>query len=157
MSHISNIQTLILDLDGFEAACRERGLELKRGQKQHRTYGGQLTPCEHAVIDPNNSDAYELGLIRARFDEKRKQIVADPKGPGWMIAYDNWAGGKGMMEKVGDRCGGLLQNYGVQAAKRKAKKLGWQVKEAVQADGSIRLTCTPKPQFGQQAAASASW
>lgn len=155
MSHISTVEILILDLDAFEAACVERGLELRRGQETYQTYGGALNACDHAVVDPNNEGAYEIGLIRASVNETTGKVEADAEGVGWMPGYDSWAGGRGMMKKVGDGCGGLVQGYGVLAAKSKAAKLGWSVREERLANGSVKLYCTPKKKVSQ--AVKRSW
>lgn len=128
MSHVVKKKTAIKDLDMLAQACQHLGLQLNLNQQTYRWYGrnvgdynaedaavrqgvspDQLGKCRHAISIPGDSQSYEIGLV--------------PDGEGWALVYDFWAGGKGMMEKVGENCGKLLQTYGVLAAKQAMTKL----------------------------------
>ena len=147
MSHISTCKLMVSDLDAFDAACRSLGLDFKRGQKSHRTYAGAQNDCEHAVT--LHGCEYELGLVRATYDEASGELKQDANGSAFMVNYDSWAGGDGMMDVVGKDCNKLLQAYGVEAAKAKARQLGMAVKVQTLQDGSVKLTCTcPDQQMG---------
>lgn len=137
MSHISSIEVKITDLDAFEAACRECGVELRRQQRTFRNFGGRQSPCEMAVVLPGNRDAYELGLVK----------TAD--GKGYSIQMDNWQQGFGMNAKVGNDACTLRQMYGVHAATAAARKQGMTINRQQLPDGSIRLVCEPRVQYAQ--------
>lgn len=137
MSHISTIEVRITDLDAFEAACRECGVELRREQKRFKNYGGRNSPCEMAVVLPGNERAFELGLVKSE------------DGDGYTIQMDNWQQGYGMNDKVGRDACTLRQLYGVHAATAAAEKLHMKVQRTQLADGSIRLICEPRQQYAQ--------
>jgi hypothetical protein len=139
MSHVSTLAIQVSDVDAFEAACRECGVELRREQKTFKTYGGTRNPCDMAVVDVSNPNAYEIGLVR----------TADGR---YEVKTDEWGRSGGLKEKVGENAGRLLQHYGISAAKRVAQKQGMHVHEQRLPDGRIRLVCEPRQ---QQATASA--
>ena len=151
MSHISTIKVGIFDLDAFQLACSQKGVELRRNQKTFKNYGGRQDACEMAVVDATNPQAYELGLVRARYNEQKK-LVADKDGTCWMIQMDNYSGGKGMNQKVGKNAGLLLQRYGINAARNAAVREGMTLSEMQLEDGSIRLICEPKQEFAKASA-----
>lgn len=134
MSHVVNIDLVIKDLDALAQAAKECGLELVRNKKTYTWYGrymsdsplpegftaDELGKCEHAlrVID-GQPGAYEIGIVR-RKDGK----------PGWQILFDYWAGGGGLVEKVGgNNAGKLKQRYQVAIFRREMAKKGMHVTE----------------------------
>jgi len=137
MSHITSVDVLVGDLAAFQKACRERGVEFLREKKTFKNYGGRQSPCDMAIVLPGNSEAYEAGLVK----------TAD--GKGWKLQVDNYRGGLGMVKAIGHDGGLLLQRYGINAAKNAAVKQGMSVREAVQADGSIKLFCEPRTVLAQ--------
>ena len=66
MSHITQVEIEIHDIDALAQACSLIGVELRREQKTFRNFGGANTKCEMAIVDPANAEAYELGLVRAK-------------------------------------------------------------------------------------------
>jgi len=128
MSHVATVKIEIKDLDALDAACRELGLELVRDQKTHRYYSGNQAPCEHAIRIPGAADAWEIGIIKA------------PDGrAGFELAWDSFAGGGGMVEKVGRDCAKLKQQYAKHIAIRHAQRNGYRIQQQARADGSIQL------------------
>ena len=130
MSHITTIEVQVTDLAALAKVCSDMGLELREQQTQYKTYAGRKAACDAAIVDPSNARAYEIGVVK--------------KDDHYTVNYDGWAGGGGMMEKVGTRCSKLMQAYSIEAAKRQAKKLGWKWKEVQQEDGSVELHCSPR-------------
>ena len=143
MSHVTTIDVQVKDLDALEAACKELGLELVRGKTTYKWFGqfmgdsalppgmtkDQLGKCQHAVRVPGNDRAYEVG------------VVQQPDGT-FRLAWDAWSGGYGLMERVGDNCGRLVQSYAAQVATKQARKQGYSVQRKVLADGKIQLQLT---------------
>ena len=151
---------IVTDLNAFEKACRERGVELRREQRTFKTYGGTQNRCDMAVVDASNPNAYEIGLVKCRVepdprDASKLRKVADPNGTGYMMLTDEWGSSGGLKEKVGENAGLLVQHYGINAAKRVAQKQGMQVREHKLPDGRIRLVCEPRQQ--QAMAGAGGW
>ena len=132
MSHITQVEIQITDVDALAQACSLIGVELRCEQKTFTAYGGGQHKCEMAIVDPQNERAYELGVVQSK------------DGKGWQIKMDNYMGGKGMNAKVGDDAGLLLQRYGLCVARKQAMKQGMAVREERLQDGRIRLVCEPR-------------
>lgn len=130
MSHITTVDVQVTDVAVLYKVCQQFGLHLDDKKKTYRTYGGVTNSCEACIYDPDNESAYEIGLVK--------------KGDHYTVNYDDWRGGKGMMEKVGKGCGRLMQRYSIETAKKQARKLGWSYSEVKQEDGSIHLQCMPQ-------------
>lgn len=155
MSHITQIDLHVKDLAALHSACARLGLELVEGQTTYRWYGrimggggplpkgfanADMGHCDH-VIKLNAANTalhgyggglpYEVGVVRRR----------DGK-PGYTLMYDNWLGGYGLEKVTGKGLENVLQMYGVEVARKQARKQGFRVNETVETDGRIRLTCT---------------
>jgi hypothetical protein len=142
VSHCVAIDIEIKDLDALATACKELGLELRKNQKQYRWYGrsvgdyplpagftaDELGHCEHAIAVTGKPQAYEIGLV------KRKDSKA-----GYTLLYDFWAGGNGLMEKVGEECKALRQRYAVCVAERHARKQGFRTVRKQAVGGKIQV------------------
>lgn len=143
MSHIVSIEMNILDLAALAEACEHLSLEFKHGQKTYNWFGrsvgdyplpagftkAELGTCEHAISVKGNKQAYEIGVVQRR----------DGKA-GFTLLYDYFAGGYGLIDKVGgNECGGLLQEYAAAVAIKQCKRQGMQVMRQQSTDGKIRL------------------
>lgn len=124
MSHITTIAMQIKDLKSLAKAATRLGLEFREGQRTQRYYANKTNPCDHAIAIPGNSTAYEIG------------VIADKDGT-YTLAFDDFSGGKGMMEIVGKACCRLKQAYTVEVAKKKLKAQGYTVTEKTDANGNI--------------------
>lgn len=139
MSHVAAVQLEVLDLDELEAACKNLGLELARDQKTYRWYGRSvgdyplpagfreedLGKCEHAIRVPGSSTAYEIGVVKSR------------TGRGYTLLWDFFAGGYGMMEKVGTDANKLRQAYAAEHTVRFWRRKGLRVTTETQKNGQI--------------------
>lgn len=142
MSHVATVDIEVKDLDALQAACVRLGLELVRGQQTYKWYGTHvgdhplpegfaeedLGKCDHAIRVPNNSQAYEVGVVRRRDGR-----------PGYTLMWDFWAGGQGLQAKVGPDCQHLKREYAAVVATRQAQRNGFRVQEHRRQDGSIQL------------------
>jgi hypothetical protein len=172
MSHIAKVDVEITNLDALETACKAIGLELVRGQQTYRWFGESdedaplpdgftvedLGHCEHAIRIPGDYRckgvrlgrdleyvgyaAYEIGVVKRRDGR-----------PGYLLLWDHWAGGCGLMDFVGGRFDSgqfehdgrmpkLKQAYARAAALRVAQAQGFRVREEVSANGGIRMFLT---------------
>jgi hypothetical protein len=119
---------------------------------------GNLGHCEHAIRIPGDYRckgvrlgrdleyvgyaAYEIGVVKRRDGR-----------PGYLLLWDHWAGGCGLMDFVGGRFDSgqfehdgrmpkLKQAYARAAALRVAQAQGFRVREEVSANGGIRMFLT---------------
>ncbi len=130
MSHIATVEIEFRDMDCLAKACERCGVELRKEQKTFRWYMGQVDPCDAAIVHPNPT-AYEIGVHKTE--------------TGLRLSFDPFARGYGMQDAVAFAedirgLGKLQQAYGVEVARKQAKRQGFSVKETLQADGRIKLT-----------------
>lgn len=145
MSHVAKVDLEVKDLDSLKKACEELGLEFRENQKTWKWYGtwvndyhGEdaayrhgITPeeygkCDHAIGIKGNKDAYEIGVKKT-------------SDGSYVLAYDFWGGGRGLEQAVGKGANRLKQSYAKQVVKKRARRMGYSVKQVKQKDGSIRL------------------
>lgn len=138
MSHLATVSVKIYNLDALERASQKCGLEFRRGQTQFRWFAGKSTPCEHALVVPNNSEAYEIGVCRVENAEGRDE---------WVLRYDAYKGGRGMQDYVATAenpggVGRLLYHYAFEVESEVAAANGFMLQEQEQEDGSMLLVCS---------------
>lgn len=145
MSHVVSVNVTVQDLQALERACTELGLTFLRDQKHHAWYGRWVNDysrsdaaylqsgikpenygkCEHAIKVPGSN--YEIG------------VYTNPKGKGYVLAYDNYSTGRVISEKLGAGLEKLKQGYAVALASMKAKAQGWIVSKSILPNGTVRL------------------
>lgn len=139
MSHVITVDLEVKDLDALDLACKDLGLELVQGQKTYKWFGRSvgdypipvgfkeqdLGKCEHAIRDPQNKNAYEIGVVRSR------------TGEGYQLIYDFYNRGYGMQDKVGARCEKVKQPYAARLAERHWQKKGFRVTTTTLDTGEI--------------------
>jgi hypothetical protein len=142
VSHVTQIDLDVKDLDALAVACEELGLELRRGQTTYKWWGkhvgdfpvpqgftvDDLGKCDHAISVKGNPKAYEVGLVKRRDGR-----------PGYTLLYDFWAGGCGLMEKVGEECKALRQRYSVVVAEKAARKQGFRTQRRTLENGQMQV------------------
>jgi hypothetical protein len=130
------------DLGCIAEAARTLGLEFVHGQKTYDWYGRKvgndplpegftvedLGKCDHAIRIPGNERSYEIGVAERRDGQ-----------PGYTLLWDNWNGGYGLTDKVGQNGERLVQEYGVQVATKHVMMEGYIVSREVFADGHVIL------------------
>ena len=139
MSHVAKIEIEIRDLDALRAACTRLGFEFREDQKTYAWYGlwASDTPmpegfqvedmgkCEHAIRVPGAS--YEVGVVPRRDGRS-----------GYTLMWDYYRYG-GLAEVLGQGAGKLKQAYGIEAARRAARRAGHSCIEQAREDGSVVL------------------
>lgn len=148
MSHVVSVDVIVQDLNALKAACKELGLTFKENQKKHRWYGNWqndysrsdaayiqsgIDPmtygkCEHAIEVP--SSQYDIGVYK------------NPKGKGYVLAFDNYGTGRKIADTLGKGLEKLKQHYAVAKAQLEARAKGWSCQKHTLPNGSIRLTMT---------------
>ena len=121
MSHFTEIQSQIRDLEALNDACRELGLELAY-DTEARGYAGQSRTGD-AVIKLQGP--YDIALNQ------------QPDGT-YALTTDWW---NGYVEKeVGVSYSKLFQLYGVHKAQREARRKGFVTNRKTLPNGAIKLT-----------------
>jgi hypothetical protein len=143
VSHITKIDTEIKDLNALAQACEELGLELVLGKKDYRWFGrfigdsplpqgfrkDELGKCEHAIRVKNaKGDTYEVGVVKRRDGRN-----------GYTLLYDYWAGGNGLIDKIGNGAKTLTREYTLQAAMKKCRQKGMTVVRSIAANGKPQM------------------
>lgn len=130
MSHITKLQfqriPFLRDLKRAVEMFPE--LVFNEGQTKHLFYGNQKGDCLHAISVKNKPDAYEIG------------VIAD--GDGFGLQWDSYAGGKGMVNIVGQDMAKLKQEISVQIAVRNLSNQGFFCTRQEQPNGDIRIHAT---------------
>lgn len=115
MSHTVTIKTQVRDASAIEAACRRLRLA-------------------HPVFDTHRIFSGSYTGIGVRLPNWHYPVICDTKSG--ELHYDNYG------ERWGKQCelDKFTQAYAVEKARIEARKLGHNVSEARQSDGSIVLT-----------------
>lgn len=127
MSHVAKISIDVKSLEDLEAAAKALGLRLERGAQTFRSFQRGLK-CDHKITDPGNPNAYEIGVTKR----------AD--GKGFDLAFDEWAGAGGMVEKIGQGAKKLRQEYSASVATSYYRRKGFRVSRTTKEDGRIVLS-----------------
>jgi hypothetical protein len=147
MSHVASIDLEVKDLACLKEACKELGLTFNEGESKYQWYG-------QFVDDYNGEDAaYKHGFDPERYGKDAEHTISCSKKDAYEVGvimkdgqmqliYDFWNNGNGLEDHVGKRCCKLKQGYAKHVALKKAKRLGFAVKEAKNDDGTVRLTLT---------------
>jgi len=148
MSHVISVNVVIADLAALERACKELGLQFLKNQKTHRWYGRWVNDynradaayiqsgikpedygkCEHAIGVPGSG--YDIGVYK------------NPKGTGYVLAFDNYGTGKFIVNRLGSGLEKLKQSYAVCRAELAAKAKGLLTQRQTLKGGAIKLTLT---------------
>ncbi len=143
MSHIAEVNLLVQDLAALARACQRLKLEFVPNQTSYRWYGRsvgdhplptgftteELGRCEHAIRVPGNDMAYEIGVVSRR----------DGK-PGYVLLWDFYRGGYGLMDYVGEGACQLQQAYALEVTLQTVATMNHCVIGQTQLeDGSIVL------------------
>lgn len=146
MSHVVICEIQIRDIDCLEKACKEAGLELRRGQRTYRWYNNFVNDyhgenaafnhgidpkdygkCDHAIGIPGNKSAYEIGVVKK------------PDGT-YALIWDFYAGGYGLEKVAGKNCQNVTKAYSMQVAKKHLKAKGYSLQSTkTLADGSVEM------------------
>ena len=120
MSHYTNVDIEVRDIDALKDACNELGLPVEKAGMA-RGYGESLRRAEYVV------------KLRGPYD-----IAVDRQADGrWTLSADLWQGH--VEREVGSKFGRLRQFYGVHRTLREAQRLGLKARRSVLQDGTVRL------------------
>jgi hypothetical protein len=100
------------------------GLVYTEGQRTFRGYGGNTQRCEDAISVPDSKAAYEIG------------VVAKSTG-GYDLLWDNYNGGKGLCDFVGQDGKTLYDEYNAAFLTKQYELDGYTVSRTNEQDGRI--------------------
>jgi hypothetical protein len=120
MSHLTDIDIEIRDIEALKEACTEMGLQVEKAGMA-RGYGEALHRAEYII---KLKGPYDIAV------EKQK----DGR---WTLSADLWQGH--VEREVGTKFGRLRQFYGVHRTLHEAKRLGLKARRSVLQDGTVRL------------------
>ena len=121
MSHFTTIETQILDIEAFRAACAELKLPLLENT-QARGYGDNQHHGEYVV---RLNGPFDIAVCRQANGH-------------YSLVADEWEGH--VEREAGKNYSRLLQMYGVYKATREAQKRGLSVQRKQLANGTIKLS-----------------
>jgi Protein of unknown function (DUF1257) len=121
MSHFTEINTQIKDINALRSACQEMGLTLIQNAEARGYYENKIKGDFVIKLD----GPYDIAVNQ------------QPDGT-YGFTADLWAGH--VEKEVGKDYGKLLQFYGVHKATLEARKKGHLVRRSQQQNGAIKLT-----------------
>ena len=131
MSHITNINLTITNMDALKAACEQLGLEVREGQTTFRSYYGTRA-CAHAIGRKGDKAGYEIALMNP--------VEA---GGGFGVTYDTWGPGAELTRVVGQDANRLKQEYAVAVTEQRTSatlaRKGFRMQRENLPNGSVRL------------------
>ena len=120
MSHFTDIDIEIRDIEALKAACAELGLAVEQNTTA-RGYGENLHRGEYVI------------RLKGPYD-----IAVNCANDGcWTLTADLWHGH--VEREVGPKFGRLRQLYGVHRTLREARRLGLKARRSLLQDGTVRL------------------
>lgn len=151
MSHVTEIDLEIRDLDALKKACEMLGLEFREGQKTYRWFGThvgdyplpkgftkeEMGHCEHAIAIKNGNGAsngqlpYEVGVVTRR-DGKQ----------GYTLLWDFYCGGFGLQAKIGENGHALTDSYSAALSVQKLRRQGFRIQQTKTPQGKIVIRAT---------------
>lgn len=114
------------DKGSLQVAVAALGLEYREGQRSFRRYHG-TDNCEDAIRIPNNNKAYEIG------------VVSKKDGSGYELLWDNFMGGYGLTDKVGEDGKKLYDEYNAAFLTKQYQTDGYTISRTNSEDGRILL------------------
>ena len=145
MSHVTNIDLEVKDLEALEKAASDIGCNLVYNVSTFKWYGhhvgdyplpkgfkkDDMGKCDHVIrVKGADSKTYEVGVVERKDKQRRTYYV---------LLWDFYQGGYGLQGAVGKDGTKIQQMYAVNAAERKLRRMGRRVKRTVMSDGRIKL------------------
>lgn len=144
MSHMTQIELKINDLDALDAACGRLGLELRRDRDRFQWYGqfmGDSAGLQGIPVEDYDKCAHAIGRVGMTpgHSEYEIGVVASPDG-GYTLRLDTWGPG----QRLAQLCGGdllpkLKDEYAYAVAESYWLHEGYETEREVGVDGSLTL------------------
>ena len=145
MSHVSNVELTVTDLDALQyAVAQTDGLTWCEGQKDYQWYGKWMHDFHGsaAAVD-NGFDPSDFGksehAIKVEGAEYEIGVVKNPTGDGYRLIYDNYASGKQIAERYGSGLETIKNSYAERVAVKQLQRKGYRVSTRVNAQGQRQV------------------
>ena len=122
MSHFTDIETQISDVEALRDACKELGLELVENAEARGYFRSQSMRGQYVI---RLKGPYDVALNK-------------DKNGFYQITADLWEGR--VEQEVGKGYGKLLQLYGAHKVMREARRKGYRVNRGANKQGHVVLT-----------------
>ena len=136
VSHVTKVDVEIKDLDALDVVCKNRGLQLRRGQTKYAWWGrsvgdypipagmaaADIGKCNHAIH--LNSRSFEIGLVKQSDGSYR-------------LVFDFYNQAELLSAVGGQKCEGLIGDYTIETARSAANAQNWPVQD--NSDGTITI------------------
>lgn len=138
MSHTATIDLHVTNIPALKAACTALGLELVENQSTFNYYASARQACVHAIrVHPSIAAETAAAAGRPGCLPKEAGVIKRTDGkPGFMLSVDPWAGGYGLISKIGVNASKLRQRYAAEVAAIEVRKKGFRVTIA-EKDGKL--------------------
>lgn len=135
MSHVTKVELKVESLESLKKACSELGLQFNEGSQNFKWYGTHIGDyplpegfkkedmgkCDHSISVPGQSQAYEVGVCKARDGSDN-----------WELLWDFWGGGYGLQDAIGDKGMLLQEEYAACHAEQQLIDAGYIVTRQVE-------------------------
>ena len=145
MSHVSNVELTVSDLDALrDAVARTNGLTWCEEQKSYHWYGKWMDDFhgKAAAVD-NGFKPSEFGksehAIKVDGVEYEIGVVKNPTGEGYRLIYDNYDSGKQIAERYGTGLETIKNSYAERVAVKQLQRKGYRVSTRVNAQGQRQV------------------
>lgn len=141
MSFIAPVDVEVKSISALEKTCEYLGLkmEARPHYRRHEMAGragigtlpegittAMLDQCSYVLSVPNNGYTYEVGVIKHPTEDR------------YVMIYDNYMGGFGLEEMIGEGAVKLRQAYPIFAAQEQLTSEGFMT-QIIESDGDIEL------------------
>lgn len=147
MSHLTHMQILITDLEALRKACEDCDCSLERRETFRAYRAGNR--CALAVKANGLPKAYEAGVVEAAATTTKGKTTYAPStggAAGYLLQVDDFIGGNGMVERIGEGGGKLLQRYAYRVARKIAQQQGQICTVKTLPDGTLQLELEDAPE-----------
>jgi hypothetical protein len=145
MSHVSNVELNVTDLDALrEAVGQTNGLTWSEGQCSYKWYGKWMNDFHgsSAAVD-NGFNAADFGksehAIKVEGAEYEIGVVKNPTGEGYRLLYDNYDSGTRIAKRYGTPLLAIKNSYAERVAVKQLQRKGYRVSTRVNAQGQRQV------------------
>ena len=145
MSHVSNVELTVTDLDALQQAVAQTdGLTWCEGQHTYKWYGKWMDDFHgsSAAVD-NGFKADDFGksehAIKVEGADYEIGVVKNPTGEGYRLLYDNYASGTRIAKRYGAGLEIIKNSYAERVAVKQLQRKGYRVSTRLNAKGQRQV------------------
>lgn len=148
MSHVVTIKTRFKDLHALQRACDKLGLSLDIAKTNWKWYGKWMKDYNNTDaaykngIHPSRYGKADSGVISVKGNDQAYEVGLYQTDEGIVPVWDNWSGGRGLLDVIGKQGEKLMQAYSKEVVLDQANNLlmqGWNISEQVLENGDLQI------------------